>query len=55
VGSVVDNCLKVRKIADSVALILVVKCGCFVCCGVVWISARFSVSLFLRMQIVNCC
>jgi hypothetical protein len=30
--------LKLYKIAASVALQPVVRCGCFVCCGGVWIS-----------------
>jgi hypothetical protein len=32
--------LKVHKIADLAALHLIVRCGCFVRCGGVWISTH---------------
>jgi hypothetical protein len=40
------NSLKVNKIADSSALHLVARCGCFVCYGGVWISTPCCAGLF---------
>jgi hypothetical protein len=37
---------KNHKIADSAAVHMIVRCGCFACCGGVWISTHCWAGLF---------